>query len=83
MPRQCAAKLREDFLSHDFQLQELLKKYIIYAKEKVHPKLHNVDQAKVGSLYSELRRESLVSFQIVFIFIQYFIPSLYGHVFVF
>ena len=24
--------------------QELFKKYIIYSKEKVHPKLHNMDQ---------------------------------------
>ena len=27
--------------------QQLLKKYIIYAKEKVHPKLHNMDQVGV------------------------------------
>ena len=27
--------------------QELLKKYIIYAKEKVHPKLHNMDQVQL------------------------------------
>ena len=27
--------------------QELLKKYIIYAKEKVHPKLHNMDQVRL------------------------------------
>ncbi|XP_033116539.1 DNA replication licensing factor mcm2-like [Anneissia japonica] len=39
--------------------QELLKKYIIYAKEKVHPKLHDMDQDKVSNLYSELRRESM------------------------
>ena len=40
--------------------QELLKKYIIYAKEKVHPKLHNMDQvrqmprAKVNGLREKL-----------------------------
>ncbi len=41
--------------------QELLRKYIIYAREKVHPKLHQMDQDKVAKLYGELRRESLVS----------------------
>jgi len=41
--------------------QELLKKYIIYSKEKVHPKLHNMDQDKVAKMYSELRRESMAT----------------------
>ena len=39
--------------------QELLKKYIIYAREKVHPKLHQMDQEKVAKMYSDLRRESM------------------------
>ena len=41
--------------------QEMLKKYIIYAKEKGHPKLHQMDQDKVAKMYSDLRRESMVS----------------------
>ena len=41
--------------------QDLLKKYIIYCKDKVHPKLHQMDQDKVAKMYSELRRESMVS----------------------
>ncbi|XP_038068588.1 DNA replication licensing factor mcm2-like [Patiria miniata] len=41
--------------------QELFKKYIIYAKEKVHPKLHRMDQDKVAKMYSELRRESMAT----------------------
>ena len=41
--------------------QELLKKYIIYAKEKVHPKLHRMDQDKVAQLYAQLRRESMAT----------------------
>ena len=40
--------------------QELLRKYIIYAREKVHPKLNKMDQDKVAKMYSELRRESMV-----------------------
>ena len=32
----------------------------MYAKEKVHPKLHQMDQDKVARMYSELRRESMV-----------------------
>ncbi|CAG5132379.1 unnamed protein product [Candidula unifasciata] len=41
--------------------QELLKKYIMYAKEKVRPKLHQMDQDKVARMYSELRRESMAT----------------------
>ncbi|XP_062522582.1 DNA replication licensing factor mcm2-like isoform X1 [Corticium candelabrum] len=41
--------------------QDLLKKYIIYAKEKVHPKLHRMDQDKVAQLYAQLRRESMAT----------------------
>lgn len=40
--------------------QEVLRKYIIYAKEKVHPKLNQMDQDKVAKMYSDLRRESMV-----------------------
>ncbi|KAG8516967.1 DNA replication licensing factor MCM2 [Galemys pyrenaicus] len=41
--------------------QEVLKKYIIYAKEKVHPKLNQMDQDKVAKMYSDLRKESLAT----------------------
>lgn len=40
--------------------QDLLKKYIIYAKEKTHPRLNNMDQDKLAKLYSDLRKESQV-----------------------
>ena len=39
--------------------QELLKKYLTYAREKIHPKLHNMDQDKVAKMYTELRQESM------------------------
>ena len=39
--------------------QELLKKYLIYAREKINPKLHQMDQEKVAKMYSDLRRESM------------------------
>ncbi|XP_066554425.1 DNA replication licensing factor MCM2 [Amia ocellicauda] len=41
--------------------QELLKKYIIYAKERVHPKLNQMDQDKVARMYSDLRKESMAT----------------------
>ena len=41
--------------------QDLLRKYIIYAKEKSHPRLNQMDQDKVAKMYSDLRRESMVS----------------------
>lgn len=37
----------------------MLRKYIMYAREKVRPKLTEVDQDKLAKLFSELRRESL------------------------
>lgn len=41
--------------------QELLKKYIVYSKEKVHPRLNYMDQDKISHMYAELRRESMVT----------------------
>lgn len=40
--------------------QDLLRKYVVYSKEKVHPKLHQMDQDKVAKLYADLRKESMV-----------------------
>ena len=40
--------------------QELLRKYLLYSKERVHPKLNQMDQDKVARIYSELRKESMV-----------------------
>jgi len=42
--------------------QDLLRKYITYAREKIHPKLHQIDQDKIARMYSDLRRESMVGF---------------------
>lgn len=39
----------------------MLKKYIMYAKEMIKPKLHQLDQEKLSRLYSDLRRESLAT----------------------
>ncbi|XP_068598516.1 DNA replication licensing factor MCM2 [Brachionichthys hirsutus] len=41
--------------------QELLRKYIVYAKERVHPKLNQMDQDKVARIYSDLRKESVAT----------------------
>lgn len=41
--------------------QELLKKYIVYSKEKVHPRLNHMDQDKIASMYADLRRESMMT----------------------
>ena len=41
--------------------QDLLKKYILYARERVHPKLQLMDQDKVAKMYSDLRRESMAT----------------------
>merc|ERR1719266_371367 len=41
--------------------QELLRKYILYAREKIHPKLHQMDLEKVAKMYADLRRESMAT----------------------
>lgn len=49
----------EDGLEHI--PQGILKKYIVYAKQNIHPKLHKMDQEKVSKMYSQLRQEAMVS----------------------
>lgn len=41
--------------------QDMLRKYLLYAKTAVSPKLNNMDREKVSSLYIDLRRESMSS----------------------
>jgi DNA replication licensing factor MCM2 len=38
--------------------QDLLRKYIMFAREKVHPRLLDTDTEKLSRLYADLRRES-------------------------
>ncbi|PWZ00819.1 putative DNA replication licensing factor [Testicularia cyperi] len=46
-------------LDADILPQELLKKYIMYAKDHVRPSLSALDQDRIARLYADLRRESL------------------------
>jgi DNA replication licensing factor MCM2 len=39
----------------------LLKKYVVFSKQNVRPKLMGMDQDRVAKMYSQLRQESLVS----------------------
>lgn len=48
-------------LDEDIISQDVLKKYVMYAREKVKPKLYDVDQEKLSRLYADLRRESLAT----------------------
>ncbi|KAK4162643.1 DNA replication licensing factor mcm2 [Cladorrhinum sp. PSN259] len=41
--------------------QTLLRKYILYAREKCSPKLYHMDEDKVARLFSDMRRESLAT----------------------
>lgn len=41
--------------------QNILMKYIHYARTKVHPKLHQMDMDKVSRVYADLRRESVTT----------------------
>ena len=46
--------------------QDLLKKYLTYAKLNVFPRLHDADLNKLAQVYAELRRESSVRFSYLF-----------------
>jgi DNA replication licensing factor MCM2 len=39
--------------------QDLFRKYIVYARRRVNPRLSNIDEEKIAQLYIDLRRESL------------------------
>jgi DNA replicative helicase MCM subunit Mcm2 (Cdc46/Mcm family) len=41
--------------------QDLLKKYIEFARSSVHPQLSNIDQDKISQLYVEMRQQSTVA----------------------
>uniref|UniRef100_A0A2S2R8N4 DNA replication licensing factor MCM2 n=1 Tax=Sipha flava TaxID=143950 RepID=A0A2S2R8N4_9HEMI len=55
--------LRNPFSTTDLEPipQDLLKKYIVYSKQNIHPKLHRMDQDKVAKMYSQLRQESMMT----------------------
>ncbi|KAJ3049917.1 MCM DNA helicase complex subunit [Rhizophlyctis rosea] len=44
----------------DIISQDLLRKYIMYARERVYPRINSIDQDKIEKLYADLRRESMV-----------------------
>jgi len=46
-------------LDADILPQDILRKYILYAKERIRPQLHQMDQDKISRLYADLRRESM------------------------
>jgi DNA replication licensing factor MCM2 len=41
--------------------QELLQKYIIYARQKVHPKVADIDREKLANFYKDIRAEAFRS----------------------
>ncbi|KAJ3402776.1 MCM DNA helicase complex subunit [Chytridiales sp. JEL 0842] len=47
-------------MDEDIIPQDLLKKYIVYARDRIHPKINDVDREKIATLYSDLRRESMI-----------------------
>nr|XP_032522476.1 DNA replication licensing factor Mcm2 [Danaus plexippus plexippus] len=61
-PTQRGTTIEDTTVENDFTLpQDLLKKYIVYSRENIHPKLTNMDQDKVAKMYSQLRQESLAT----------------------
>ncbi|BES93672.1 DNA replication licensing factor [Nesidiocoris tenuis] len=56
-----AAEITDDAQASDALPQDLLKKYLVYARQNIHPRLHNMDQDKIAKLYSTLRQESMMT----------------------
>lgn len=51
-----------DEIENDLSIpQEMLRKYLVYARENVHPQLQNIDREKIATIYAQLRKESEVS----------------------
>ncbi|KAJ3516429.1 hypothetical protein NLJ89_g1130 [Agrocybe chaxingu] len=48
-------------LDADIIPQDVLRKYIMYAREKIRPKLFDLDQEKLSKLFADLRRESMAT----------------------
>ena len=42
----------------DIISQDVLRKYLIYARSKVHPKIQGIDRDKITNFYRDLRAES-------------------------
>ena len=58
--RDADARKREDEQDGEIP-QELLRKYILYARERCQPKLYQIDQDKIARLFADMRRESLAT----------------------
>merc|ERR1719436_805858 len=41
--------------------QELLQKYIVYARQRVHPKVTDIDKEKLANFYKDIRAEAFRS----------------------
>ncbi|MCJ1306712.1 MCM DNA helicase complex subunit [Agyrium rufum] len=52
---------QDEQIKEDQIPQELLRKYILYARENCFPKLYQMDRDKVARLFADMRRESLAT----------------------
>jgi DNA replication licensing factor MCM2 len=52
--------------SDDILDQVMLRKYLMYARKNVHPRINNIDADKLTRLYAEMRHESTVRTQAQF-----------------
>ncbi|KAH8670781.1 MCM2/3/5 family-domain-containing protein [Xylariales sp. PMI_506] len=61
-PESQGARTQETQATKEGQIpQELLRKYILFARDHCHPKLLNMDEDKVARLFADMRRESLAT----------------------
>ena len=55
--------LDTSFIQNDVEEinQEMLRKYLVYSRENIRPKLTNMDQDKIAKMYANLRQESMAT----------------------
>ena len=52
----------DEELRHDTPIpQDLLRKYILFARSHCHPKIHHIDEEKLARLFSDMRKESIIT----------------------
>jgi len=54
-------KTDEGLVHHTPISQDLLRKYILFARERCVPKIHHIDDDKLARLFSDMRKESLAT----------------------
>ena len=71
----------EGLIHHTPISQDLLRKYILFAREHCVPKIHHIDDDKLARLFSDMRKESLATGSFPITVSNRFLPSFFRYPF--